>query len=465
MADDFCSANVSNEMGVIRAAYYWYINWTGRFSANFAHSVIGLFGPRTNFHTSITLLLWFITLVILIYKCNLTHSNIRNLSLSILFSTFILSITLSTIPTVGQSLYWAEGMLSTIPPLILLPVYLSLLICSPQREKKIQQWNILVAFFLTLFAGGFSETYNVVQISIFIAMILFFNHEFIENDFETRNMIYSGLAGSVLSLIVLLIAPGNAHRISFFPHSYTLFNIFAITFDSLVRFLKWIFIADYPIDVSPLNWTNLRITIHQQLSFLCILLLSAIIGRGWIIPVKELTLFPSVTLQKIIWRLPPILIVIITISFIPAAYGTSTAPPGRTFIIPQFIFIIGIIIWGYAIGNISIYKYNEVPITRWQIWLRNLIPIFVVIVIILNAVWEFKNLVMTAPAYRAYAFAWEKNNTIIRESKKMGLQEIVVPQIYNPVFGFSELTSDRNYWINTCVSGYYGISVITKPTQ
>jgi hypothetical protein len=64
MADDFCSAATAQSLGIVRGAAWWYVNWSGRFSANILDSVFGYLGPRiTPAATLIILILWFGALI------------------------------------------------------------------------------------------------------------------------------------------------------------------------------------------------------------------------------------------------------------------------------------------------------------------------------------------------------------------------------------------------------------------
>ena len=45
IADDFCSSAIARSQGIFRGTFYWYINWNGRFSANFLDSLFGYLGP------------------------------------------------------------------------------------------------------------------------------------------------------------------------------------------------------------------------------------------------------------------------------------------------------------------------------------------------------------------------------------------------------------------------------------
>jgi hypothetical protein len=119
IADDFCSSAVARSQGIFRGSLYWYLNWNGRYSANFLDSLFGYLGPAaTPFTTALVITAWLIVLAIAVGQIKLLESWI--------VAAMILFVTLHVIPQVGQSLYWGQGMRSVVPPLILGTGYLAL---------------------------------------------------------------------------------------------------------------------------------------------------------------------------------------------------------------------------------------------------------------------------------------------------------------------------------------------------
>jgi hypothetical protein len=63
IADDYCSAGMAKRFGVLRAVWYWYLNWTGRYSASALDAVFGLLGPAvTPFVPAAVLFAWLVVL-------------------------------------------------------------------------------------------------------------------------------------------------------------------------------------------------------------------------------------------------------------------------------------------------------------------------------------------------------------------------------------------------------------------
>ena len=104
IADDYCSAGMAKRFGILRAVWYWYLNWTGRYSASALDAIFGLLGPAvTPFVPALVLLGWLAVLtwttgLLLSRKARLGLPQRLTLALAALFLTLILS------PNVPQSL-------------------------------------------------------------------------------------------------------------------------------------------------------------------------------------------------------------------------------------------------------------------------------------------------------------------------------------------------------------------------
>src|SRR6266487_1533490 len=118
IADDFCSASQVHRLGVLRAAWLWYLNWSGRYSASILDGVIGRLGPRAvPFIVPFTIITWLtaLTALFLFFFSQLKSRFLVSLAFATttLFALFLLA------PDIRGALYWGQGMRSVVPPLIL----------------------------------------------------------------------------------------------------------------------------------------------------------------------------------------------------------------------------------------------------------------------------------------------------------------------------------------------------------
>ena len=56
---------------------------------------------------------------------------------------------------------------------------------------------------------------------------------------------------------------------------------------------------------------------------------------------------------------------------------------------------------------------------------------------------------------------YDKRENHILKEKNAGNKKVVVEQL-NHFIGGVTITQDSSFWVNECVSAYYGINVITK---
>ncbi len=228
MADEYCSAALANSVGVLGAARQLYLTWTGRFSANFFDSLMGYIGPSfTPYSSAVVIVIWLVVLIGVLRLIMAAPRKRTRFLDTLLLAAILLSATLIISPNVAQSLYWGQGMRSVIPPLILGTAFVGLIqYRSEQLPKKSWYWFI-IAGSLTFVAGGFSETYVVLQTSI-LAMIILFGFAFVldsqnlalDVSIVIRNLLpflVTGLLCSILSMVVVIVAPGNIVRQAFFP--------------------------------------------------------------------------------------------------------------------------------------------------------------------------------------------------------------------------------------------------------
>jgi hypothetical protein len=104
IADDFCSSAIARSQGIIRGAFYWYINWNGRFSANLLDSLFGYLGPSaTPYATGLVVMVWFIVLAVTVFQVIPARDEHEvQLLQSCIIAAMILFAVLEVIPLLGS---------------------------------------------------------------------------------------------------------------------------------------------------------------------------------------------------------------------------------------------------------------------------------------------------------------------------------------------------------------------------
>ena len=232
IADDFCSSAMAHSQGILRGTLFWYLNWNGRFSANFLDSLFGYLGPAaTPYATGLVVTLWFFALASAVSQ--LLPSVEERLLKSCIIAAMVLFATLHVLPLVGQSLYWGQGMRSIVPPLIFGTASLALIANHGNSPAKTSSQWIITAALVTFIAVGFAETYFAVQTA---ALVFAFVIPVIFKRYAPPNkrnyflLLIAGLVGSLAGGLVMFVAPGNKFRQNAFPTPPAIPELLSVSF-------------------------------------------------------------------------------------------------------------------------------------------------------------------------------------------------------------------------------------------
>ncbi len=431
ISDDYCSAAIANRLGIARATWYWYLNWSGRYSASALDSASGLLGPRaTAFAIPFLLLIWLALLTAAVHL--LVPSSKRRLLESLLLGGNILFLTLLLSPDVRQSLYWGQGMRSVIPPLILLTLYAAWFRWFQTRNennKYLVPW-LLVSFLFAVGMGGFSETFTSLQLVLFAGALPF---EFIIRYRSERNMqkvyvLSSALAGTILAFVLMVIAPGNAFRQAQWPPPPGVGEILSISIQGFAVF-----------------WQSLASSASKLLGLI------GGFGIGLFVGAQTETR----RIPKSVWTLPPLMtLILVFLCFPPAAYGTSEAPPGRTLIIPVFFFAIAVTASGFLVGN-QLRQYSS------GLRLAGAISLLALTAFLISNFLVDTSLLQSRRIFIDFADRWDRMHAQILEAKAAGKGQVVVATMEDVNWaGAVTFRARPRFWLNRCVSRYYGIETI-----
>lgn len=442
VADDFCSAAVANSHGIIRGALYWYMNWTGRYAANFLDTMLAPVYPRTiPYQTAVALIIWFATLAFTVYQILRDYEREVRVLLSCLMALMVLFTVFEVLSPVGQSLYWAQ-VRSGVPSLILGTAYVALIIrrrgASTHNKRR-----LLAAALLTFIAAGFAETYSAVQIAalvIALAIWLISNHYTVPDRRSSVLPLVAGLAGAIAGGLLVFFAPGNYFRRFPFPPPPSAPELLAISLRGLREFF-------YLVVFSPTRapvWVGL-------------ILSGFVFGLGIFRRHERSVVDTKHLVAALVW-LPPVTFVLLLACWVPMAWGTSLTLANRTFIIPGYLLVCLVVCWAYLAGrlcNRSFAPQLRIPATA--------LPILTFVLFGLLAVsrsWQMLH--QLRPTLAAYAREWTSRDRLIQSAKSQGLNYVVVPRLQHWT-GLDEIELDPKItWLTKCFQDYYGIGVIPE---
>ncbi|MBV8547199.1 MAG: hypothetical protein JO093_00170 [Acidobacteria bacterium] len=197
-SDDFAVPASVADFGFWRGQAAWYRVWSGRFTFTFVDALLAALGPWT---ATIAVLLTTVAMVVAL------HAGLRRWPLALAMTTAILLGT-SDVP---QSILWVTGLLSYAAPLAAFAWWTG-------NAARRSEWRWFDAG-LPFIAGGCSETEVLSQIVICAMAFAAWR----------RKPMLAGLIGSLISLFVVALSPGNAVRKSHFAATPPMLHVIAAT--------------------------------------------------------------------------------------------------------------------------------------------------------------------------------------------------------------------------------------------
>jgi hypothetical protein len=432
LADDFCSIGFANRLGLLRSIWFWYLNWSGRYTAFATDWLIlkNILGPyKLHYFVPFTIIIWlgviFFTVYLYLEKKHpsaLLHA--AALAVIFLFLVFLLTTDIS------QSLFWWNGMRSYALPLVVISVYF-LLFQIYKRLNLSLLWVGPLAFILFFISGGLGETFVVAQIGFLVLLIGLDLLHITDRPRNEMIVFYASLAGTICSLLTIILSPGNRVRQSQLPPSPDIITLLTISLHSYGKFLADFFRVPAKI----------------------LGLVGAILASIWIG-----TQYKWSDSSKR-WQIPAYILGGLLISFScfpPGVYGYSEPPPSRINIIPAFFLMAGVLFAGFTMGSWLAGREGY----RWldSVPFIVLTTLFIGISSLITIAYLFGK----RSEYIRFAEKWDQVDAQIVQARAKNLKSVSIPAMNNWA-GLEWPTDNKNYWPTQCYSLYYGIQVVGPP--
>ncbi len=433
LADDFCSIYFADRLGLLRSTWYWYLNWSGRYTAFAADWLILKFvmGPyKLHYVVPVTILLWLIFVIFIPYLYLREKGEYAFLHSFALGSIFLFTVLILS-PNVPQSLFWWNGLRSYALPLAVLTGYILIFQIIKRSSKINLALSCSLGFILFFISGGMGETIAIAQITFILFLLSLQGLKLLNRPRTELMILYSGLAGAICSLIVVVLSPGNALRQALLPPSPDFIKLASISIQAYGSFIGGFFLE-------PAKITGL---------------IGAILATMWIgghyqdfIPVKT-RLIPAYIFGGI---------AVSFVCFPPGVYGYSEPPPTRTMIIPVFFLTGSILCASFLTGGLLAGRYGPA-------WLSaNVLILSIAMLIGFSTIVGTWNLVQQRHTYIDFAEKWDQVDAQILQAKANNLAFVNIPAMDNWA-GLERPTDNEKYWPTICYSSYYGIQVFGPP--
>ena len=445
LADDYCIANEARR-GIWASQLYWYMNWEGTISSNLLATLVG---PA---HLSIVrvwpvgvLVTWMVLLTWTVCQLKASTEYRHDWSTSTILAAMILGLTLDGQPRMTpQTLYWLDGSTKYLTPQLFLTGYVGFVVHCQNREghQTNSRNRHIAAGVLAAIGGLFAEAHTSAQVTGLILATL--ACIFLASRTRRQQLLpplIAGVGGSLIALLLLGLAPGMRVRQALLTEPPDLITLGVKTIGFTLEFL-------------------LEAATRAPDSLVLAIILPALLG--WASNKHEpgqryrREQGDSSTLPWLI-GIPVGAFIIFLGCFATTTWAASSFPPVRTLLIPQFLLFTALTTWGYLSGRwIS---------TRWIAARRDHIKIPLLVVLAVAAVWPLgrsQDIFSGRVEADASARTWKTFDQRLRLARQQGTSAVHLPAPENEA-GLDVIGPDASFWVNSCVSDFYGVEVTGYP--
>ena len=440
-ADDYCMSGLVLQRGFWQAQIDQYMGWSNRFSGMFTLSLSEFFGNSA-------IKVWTaLVLVLLVAAFAWTLAQLNRwlkLSLSrwilVLLSELVVFFTILFAPQLYQSFFWRIGIITYTLPLVFLVLLTGLVIRFSTRplSGRVQRGRLIVCGVLAFVAGGFSETYLTLQISIAVLGLIFVLS--LTKGPSRRNwlfMLSAVLIGSLLSLAVVLASPGNAVRQAAMPPP-----------PGLLPWIKMILLHAFLF--------MYRLLDANPFQFLLAVLIPSLLVYGYYANKLTSRLRPSLLFMTL-FLAPVVGFVLVAAVMAPAAYVQSSYPDDRVLVEAGFVIAVILVFSGALVGVIF---------RQLHLWAEEALPFYLqimvalfAIVLLLYPLYDARKNTALLHEFQARAASWDARDARIRAARQSG-EFVIAVKGFNAPGNLAEFQVDPGDWVNQCASSFYDVSQI-----
>lgn len=194
---------------ILKNEYWQYMNWTGRSVVHILARIFLLL-PKTVFNILNALAYTYLSLLIYFLSTNLSKEPklLKYVMINICIWLFV--------PTFGQVFLWETGSANYLWGSVIILSFLAIYHRYGQMQASVQTWRFTgFMFFMGIAAGWCNENTSGGAIMIAIGYLMLYK-------WQKRTIpkwMYTGIIGAFLGLFLMIIAPGNDFRATFFERS------------------------------------------------------------------------------------------------------------------------------------------------------------------------------------------------------------------------------------------------------
>lgn len=449
MADDYCTAGILAEQGLIESQIYWYTIWSGRFTFHFSVNLLELIGPGiVRILPGAALILWTVTLAATIQIWTGSKHQPPRWWLPLILAELLLVAAFDATPNLLQSLYWQTGMLTYSFPLMLSTALLGGAgwLRSERTHSSSTRVAVLAGGVLAWVIGGYSETIASVQTAGLVLLLgLVLGNQALRTRRPLRSYLIAALIGSLIAMAIVIAAPGNATRQEMMPAPPGIVELVYLSNRYALAFSAKAVLA------SPLT------------ALLCLAIPIAIAG-GSAREDETASLF-DMPLQGEIRRwsrllIPPALgYILILATTAPYVYTIGVYPDDRVLITAQYILNCTLVVTGFQLGRSS--QHEDGLLLIGSLRRSRGFRILLVAIALAASLVAVRGSLVWLPDLRDYARRWDQRNAEIHAAVQAGATSLAVERLPR-LADLGDVSRDPNRWINRCIARAYGLETIVK---
>jgi hypothetical protein len=339
-------------------------------------------------------------------------------------------------PGFYEVLYWRAGMISHFAPVVFLTFLGAFLVREIRRaaERSPSIWTYLLCFLGAIVVGGFSEPPLTMLITVLVlglAAVLAWDHSPARR--ARLRMLSWTLAGSILSLSILALAPANSIRLGTPPPGLV---------ELVFKTLK--FPMEFIVDI----FRSMPLTTLVNFFLPAVLFYVHYSRQDQLIaPSRSKWILPAIAAVSLLSYL------LIAASFAPSVYGQSYPVPRARFS-GRVVLTCALMVNGALIGMLA----AQIRTRRTLAVVLSSLVVLGLILLSLYPLRTASRLVADIPTYRQRAANWDAREAIIRDLQASGERDLTVPFLSTELL--QDIGDHSEFRLNRCASLLYDVNSI-----
>ncbi|MEA4811622.1 MAG: DUF6056 family protein [Anaerolineaceae bacterium] len=438
MADDYCMNADAKEVNITSFFQSIYTSWSGRFAYIIATYFLSSLPAQTlGFQVSMIVMLWLLALSFAMNRGAALIQIQFNWQECFILAMVVLLCLFKISPNLYQNLFWRDGIINYVLPLVFSTFSLGLLAQVLKSGMTVALGFAL--WFSAFLSAGFSESAGIAHLSLFASIWLFTAFSQDKNRARILGPISVILGGTLAGFLIEFLAPGNAIRGGILPDKPGFIELVLLTLRNIAHLYgKLIYFGIF--------WVLIALAVGTYFSYFSLSKSQAEQEKS----------------QKIFgWAIRAFTVNFLLGSGVCAAiaYLMKAYPDDRIIFIPYFFAILSICAAGLVIGR----HFGSVILQRKvrnQARILNLVQLVFSFIFLFIAIGSIVQLIKTLPAQLDYARRWDERDLSIQNEITLQRKDLIIPGLESR-YGLPDLQLEKDDWVNRCMASYYGANSIT----